>query len=60
MFGRLGPLELVIILVIVLIILGPQRLSGVGKALGKTIREFRSTSKSDDEEEPKAEKGASK
>ena len=36
-----GPLELVIILVIALLILGPGKLPEVGTALGKSIREFR-------------------
>ncbi len=39
-----GPLELVIILVIALIVLGPGRLPDVGAALGKSIREFRKAS----------------
>jgi TatA/E family protein of Tat protein translocase len=38
---NIGPLELVIILVIALLILGPGRLPEVGSALGKSIREFR-------------------
>lgn len=36
-----GPLELVVILVIALLILGPGRLPDVGSALGKSLREFR-------------------
>jgi len=36
-----GPLELVAVLVIALIVLGPGKLPEVGTALGKTIREFR-------------------
>ena len=39
-----GPLELVIILVIALVILGPGKLPDVGAALGKSIREFRKAS----------------
>ena len=39
-----GPLELVIILVIALIILGPGKLPDVGASLGKSIREFRKAS----------------
>jgi len=39
-----GPLELVIILVIALLILGPGRLPDVGSALGKGLREFRKAS----------------
>jgi sec-independent protein translocase protein TatA len=37
----IGIPELLIILVIVLIIFGPGRLSGAGAALGRAIREFR-------------------
>lgn len=36
-----GPFELLIILVVVLLLLGPKRLPEMGSALGKTIREFR-------------------
>ncbi len=39
--GNLGPTELIIILVIALLVLGPGKLPEVGTALGKSIREFR-------------------
>jgi TatA/E family protein of Tat protein translocase len=39
-----GPLELVVILVIALLILGPGKLPDVGAALGKSLREFRKAS----------------
>ena len=39
-----GPLELIIILVIALLIIGPGKLPDVGSALGKSIREFRKAS----------------
>ncbi|MBF6604459.1 MAG: twin-arginine translocase TatA/TatE family subunit [Chloroflexi bacterium] len=39
-FG-IGPVELIIVLVIALLILGPGKLPDVGAALGKSIREFR-------------------
>ena len=41
---NIGPLELIIILVIALIVIGPGRLPDVGAALGKSIREFRKAS----------------
>ena len=42
MFG-LQPTHLVIILVVALLIFGPSRLPEVGRALGKMINEFRSS-----------------
>jgi sec-independent protein translocase protein TatA len=39
-----GPGELIIILVIALLIIGPGKLPDVGSALGKSIREFRKAS----------------
>jgi TatA/E family protein of Tat protein translocase len=37
----IGPVELVIILVIALLVIGPGKLPEVGAALGRSIREFR-------------------
>lgn len=36
-----GPVEAIVIVVIVLVIFGAGRLTGVGKALGQGLREFR-------------------
>jgi len=33
--------ELIVILIVALVIFGPQRLAGIGGAVGKAIREFR-------------------
>jgi sec-independent protein translocase protein TatA len=41
---NIGPIELLIILVLALIVLGPGKLPEVGSALGRTIREFRKAS----------------
>ena len=37
----IGPLELVIVLVIVLLIFGPKRLPGLGRQIGTGMREFK-------------------
>ncbi|OGW82809.1 MAG: preprotein translocase subunit TatA [Omnitrophica bacterium RIFCSPLOWO2_01_FULL_45_10] len=56
MFG-IGIQELLIILLICLLVFGAAKLPEIGKALGKTIKEFKKSMKdinsSDDEEEKK-------
>ena len=42
---RLGITEILLILVLALVIFGGSKLSGVGKALGQSIREFKKESK---------------
>jgi sec-independent protein translocase protein TatA len=37
----IGPMELVIILILALIVLGPKRLPDAGRSLGRGIREFK-------------------
>ena len=49
--GGVGPLEWIIILVIVIIIFGVGRLPTVGGALGKSIREFREQARPDEDED---------
>lgn len=41
---NIGPLELIIVLIIALLVVGPRRLPEMGSALGRTIREFRNAS----------------
>ena len=41
MFNSIGPTELIIVLVIVLLIFGPKRLPGLGRQLGTGMREFK-------------------
>lgn len=48
---RLGTMEILLIVVLALVIFGGKKLSGVGKALGQSIREFK--------KEVKTEGGAS-
>ncbi|HZA57740.1 MAG: twin-arginine translocation protein TatA/E family subunit [Solirubrobacterales bacterium] len=38
---NIGPLEIAIVLIIVLIIFGPKRLPELGRSMGRGIREFR-------------------
>jgi sec-independent protein translocase protein TatA len=49
---NIGPMELVVVLVIALVVLGPKKLPEVGKSLGRGMREFKdslSNISSDDE-----------
>jgi sec-independent protein translocase protein TatA len=48
---RLGPFELIIVLVIVVIIFGVGRLPEIGGAVGKAIREFREATTTPEEED---------
>jgi len=41
-FGGLGPMEIAIILLIVLVLFGAKRIPEVARGLGKGIREFKS------------------
>jgi sec-independent protein translocase protein TatA len=38
---NIGPMELMIVLAIALIVLGPKKLPEVGKSVGKGMREFK-------------------
>ena len=40
-FQSIGPTELIIVLVIVLVIFGPKRLPGLGRSLGSGMKEFK-------------------
>ena len=42
LFGGLGPTELIIILVILLLLFGGSRLPSLAKGLGESIRSFKS------------------
>ena len=50
---NIGPMELIIVLVIVLLIFGPKRLPGLGRQLGSGMREFKDsvTGKSGDDDD---------
>ena len=51
-FVNIGPLELIVILIIALLVLGPQRLPEAARSVGKGMREMRDAlSGGDDDEE---------
>ncbi|MMZ47462.1 Sec-independent protein translocase protein TatAd [compost metagenome] len=57
MLANIGIPGLILILVIALIVFGPNKLPEVGRAFGRTLTEFKSAAKnltSDDEEEKKS------
>lgn len=45
---RLGTTEIVLIIVLALVLFGGGKLAGVGKALGKSIKDFKQEVKEDD------------
>ena len=58
-FANIGVPSLILILVVCLVIFGPDKLPGVGKAVGQSIKEFKNemndTKKDEDESETKVE-----
>jgi sec-independent protein translocase protein TatA len=56
---NVGPMELIIVLVIALLVLGPKRLPEAGRAVGKGMREFKDSlsgiNADDDDDENDAE-----
>ena len=48
---NVGPMELVIVLAIALIVLGPKKLPEVGRSLGKGMREFKDSLSGDNRDE---------
>ena len=56
----IGPLEIVIVLIIVLIIFGPKRLPDLGRSLGRGMREFKDSVTGKDKDELPASEEAEK
>jgi|YelNatPaOPRAMG01_1025707.scaffolds.fasta_scaffold195008_2 sec-independent protein translocase protein TatA len=55
MFRQFGWLEVLLILLIALLIFGPSKLPQLGKAIARTIREFRKAMAGEDEESKSGE-----
>jgi sec-independent protein translocase protein TatA len=53
---NVGPLEIAVVLVIVLIIFGPKRLPELGQSMGRGIREFKSSLSGDKDQDSPEEK----
>jgi sec-independent protein translocase protein TatA len=54
---NIGPMELIIVLVVAVVILGPKRLPGAARSMGRGLREFKDsvagiTGRDDDERKP--------
>jgi sec-independent protein translocase protein TatA len=47
--GKIGPMEVLILLAIALLIFGPSKLADLGKGLGEGIRNFKSSVKDGDQ-----------
>jgi len=52
--GTLSPIHWILVILVVLLVFGPNRLAGVGKGLGEGIRSFKKGLNTDDPE-PKPE-----
>jgi sec-independent protein translocase protein TatA len=48
---NVGPLEIAVVLLVVLVVFGPKRLPELGKSMGKGIREFKGSLSMDDDDE---------
>jgi sec-independent protein translocase protein TatA len=53
---NVGPLEIAVVLVIVLIIFGPKRLPELGQSMGRGIREFKNSLSGDKDKDSPEEK----
>ena len=48
----IGPMELIVVLIIALVVVGPKKLPDVGRSVGKGIREFKQSVGGGDDDQP--------
>jgi sec-independent protein translocase protein TatA len=53
---NVGPMELIVILAIALIVLGPKKLPEVGRSIGKGMREFKESLQGEEREREERER----
>jgi sec-independent protein translocase protein TatA len=53
--GEMSPLHWLLVIVIALLLFGPNKLASLGKGLGEGIRNFKSGMRGDEEKEEKKE-----
>ena len=57
---NVGPMELIVVLAIALIVLGPKKLPEVGRSVGKGMREFKDAISGDNDRDEDDERPALK
>lgn len=48
---NIGPLELIVVLIIALVVLGPKKLPQMGRSVGRGMREFKDAITGDDRDD---------
>ena len=56
MFSQIGPLEIILVLAIALIVLGPKRLPDAGRSVGRGLRNFKNSVAGDDKDDDEERK----
>jgi sec-independent protein translocase protein TatA len=47
---NIGPLELIVVLIVALVVLGPKKLPDMGRSVGRGMREFKDAISGEDKE----------
>ena len=56
MFGRLGTMEILLIVLVILLLFGGAKLPQLARGVGESLKEFRKAVKQDEEKDDKDEK----